>query len=61
MATLYLYYNCEIIPEKNFQVDSISDYLATLTKAVVSNFQYQKNQLTLTVKIDSSQTNLLVI
>ena len=56
---IILYPNCKILPWKNFSVDDLASYLATLTPA--KNFdttQYVKHALELTYKLDLSQSEL---
>ena len=55
VSTIKLYKNCKIKKEKNFVVESIESYLGTLNPDVISNFQYQKHSLFLSIKIDSSE------
>lgn len=50
-STLTLYKNCQIIPTRNFIVDGIENYLNTLTKESISEFQYLRNTLEMTIKI----------
>lgn len=57
-SAVVLYKNSKILPEKNFKVDSLADYLATLTAVSVSDFQYIKHSLNLTIKVQRSQTDL---
>ena len=57
-STINIYKNSLIRPEKNFMVDNISTYLATLTKFTRTEFQYIKHALELEIKIDSDQDNL---
>lgn len=60
-----LYKNSKIIPEKNFKVDSLETYLATLTKETIYDAddknkspQYIKHDLNLFVKINKTQSTL---
>lgn len=57
-STLNIYSNCKIIPSKNFKVDFIENYLATLSKATILDFQYVKHSLQVQIKVDMSQTGL---
>lgn len=57
-STLILYLNSKIYPNKNFKVDDISTYLATLTNLTISDFQYVKHSMNLEVKVNKSQTYL---
>lgn len=45
----------DLLPNKLFIIDDIADYLLTKTKTTLSDVQYQKNQLELTLKLDMSQ------
>ncbi len=54
-STLYLYRDSNIIPSRNFIVDDIETYLATLTKITISEFQYLRNDLNLSIKISKTQ------
>ena len=54
-STLTLYKKCEILPQRNFRIDDIEDYLATLDSVVISNYQYQRIELEKEFKIDISQ------
>lgn len=55
MSELTLYQDSKIIPERNFIVESLSDYLSTLEDIVIEDFQYVKHSLDLTLKISKSQ------
>lgn len=65
-SKITLYYKCKITKEKNFVLDSISQpnystlgfYLSTLTSEVINDFQYVKHALSLSIKINKSQTAL---
>lgn len=63
-STLTLYYSCLVEKDKNFRLDgslganAIELYLSTLTSKVISNFQYVKHALALSIKIDESQGSL---
>lgn len=54
-STVKLYKKCLIIPEKNFIVDDIDSYLATLELTEVNRYQYIKHSLMLDVKFNQSQ------
>ena len=54
-STIKLYKKCLIIPEKNFIVDDIDTYLATLDYTTISRFQYIKHSLILEIKCNQSQ------
>lgn len=45
----------ELTPNKLFKIDSIDDYLATKTYEDITNFQYIKNALEISIKIDVTQ------
>lgn len=57
-STLIIYKHCKIREEKLFIVDDISSYLSSLTKEAITGFQYQRQGMSLRVKINKSQTNL---
>ena len=57
-SKLTLYKSCKIREEKLFIVDDISSYLSTLSKETITGFQYQRQGMSLRVKINKSQTNL---
>ena len=57
-STLTLYQNAEILPARLFIVDSIEDYLATLTKKEVTKFQYIRHSMRVSIKVDLTQTNI---
>ena len=57
-STLIIYKHCKIREEKLFIVDDISSYLTTLEKETITGFQYQRQGMSLRVKINKSQTNL---
>ena len=57
-STLIIYKHCKIREEKLFIVDDISSYLSTLSKETITGFQYQRQGMSLRVKINKSQTNL---
>ena len=54
-ATITLYKDAKIIPSKNFVVDYIEDYLATLAYFTIDKFQFQRNNLDLVVKVNRDQ------
>lgn len=58
ISQLKIYTNCKIVPDKNFYVDGIGVYLQTLNPVVISNFQYVKHGLNISIKIDLSQDEL---
>lgn len=57
-STLILYKSCKIREEKLFIVDDISSYLNTLTKETITAFQYQRQGMSLKVKLNKSQNTL---
>ena len=57
-ATITLYQNADILPAKLFAVDSIGDYLLTLTSYEVKKFQYIRHALRQSIKVDLPQTNI---
>ena len=58
-SVLKLYKDSLIIEGRNFVVDDIEDYLATLTNTLSFNdFQYIKHALEITIKIDKDQSYL---
>lgn len=54
-SQITLYKDSKIIPSKNFVVEDIESYLSTLTKINILDFQYLRNDLKLTIKINRSQ------
>ena len=61
MSTLKLYKSTKLLPDKNYIVDSLVDYLNSFTGTsliTISDFQYIKHSLSLSVKIDKSQSFL---
>lgn len=64
-ATLTLYYKSLLNKDKNFILDNpnngksaVENYLATLEKEVITDFQYQKHAVFLTLKLNKSQDYL---
>ena len=68
-STLVLYFNSLIEKDKNFILDhwvsasarnpdAILNYLNTLQKETISNFQYVKHGLSISIKVDMNQTAL---
>lgn len=57
-STLIIYKHCKIREEKLFIVDDISSYLNTLQKETITGFQYQRQGMTLRVKLNKSQNTL---
>ena len=37
IASVKLYYNSNILPDRNFEIDNLPDYLTTLTKETIDN------------------------
>lgn len=66
-STITLFYKSLVNKEKNFVLDDgngnsrLEQYLSTLQKSVINDFQYIKIQLSLSIKIDMNQTNLEMI
>lgn len=59
ISTVKLYKDSLIIDGRNFVVDDIADYLATLSDTItLSQFQYIKHGLSISIKINKSQTYL---
>lgn len=54
-TTLTLYKGCKLDRDKNFIVDNLEDYLATLETKVITKYQYQRFELIKFIKIDLSQ------
>lgn len=54
-SAITLYKDSAITPARNFIVDDIDTYLATLSKISISSFQYLRNDLRLTIKINKDQ------
>ena len=58
MATSTItFYSTNISPDRNAIVDNLKNYLNNCLKKVISNFQYQKMQMNMKLKIDKEQTN----
>ena len=57
-STLIIYKSCRIREEKLFIVDDIASYLDTLTKQTITAFQYQRQGMSLKIKINKKQTAL---
>ena len=57
-STLIIYKHCKIREEKLFIVDDISSYLNTLDKETITGFQYQRQGMTLRVKLNKTQNTL---
>lgn len=55
MSQITLFKNCKIVPDKNFIVEGIDTYLAGLVSITISNFQYLRNDLQITIKINKSE------
>lgn len=61
MSTLKLYKSTKLLPDKNYIVDSLADYLNSFTGTniiTISDFQYIKHSLSLSVKINQNQSLL---
>lgn len=57
-SKITLYQNAEILPDRLFIVDSIEEYLATLTSNVIDKFQYIRHAMRVSIKVDLSQSNI---
>lgn len=57
MTSTIILYQTEITPERNAKVDSIESYLNTCHTEVISNFQYVKIDLDITIKVNMPQSN----
>ena len=63
-STITLYYNSVLLPDKNMALDNagsgkgIGLYLSTLTSKAITNFQYVKHGLSVSIRLDESQTSL---
>lgn len=63
-STITLYYNSVLLPDKNMALDNagsgkgIGLYLSTLTSKTITNFQYVKHGLSISIRLDESQTSL---
>lgn len=66
-STITLYYKSLINKEKNFVLDNLSNqkrieaYLLSLNYTTIQNFQYIKQQLSVSIKINKAQANLEMI
>lgn len=64
MTSTIKFYDTKLRPEKNYILDTLSgyksllDYLSTLTPLTISNFQYIKHGLYISIKVDRNQANL---
>ena len=54
-SVLTFYKDSQILPNRNFIVESIETYLATLTNFGVDNFQYLRPALEMNIKIHKSE------
>ena len=54
-SVLTFYKDSQILPSKNFIVDSIETYLATLTNFGVNDFQYLRPSLEMTIKVHKDE------
>ena len=62
-STITLFYNCLVEKDKNFILDNdgekaIELYLQTLTSKTITDFQYIKQSLSVSIRIDASQIGL---
>ena len=66
-STIVLYYKSLVNAEKNFALVNlggtpvIENYISGLTKTTISDFQYIKHRLVLSIKINMNQTNLEMV
>ena len=66
-SNITLYYKSLVNKDKNFVLDDgsgtnkIDTYLSSLQSTTITNFQYIKHQLSITIKINSSQANLEMV
>ena len=66
-SVVTLYYKSLVNKEKNFVLDDssgnrrIETYLETLNKKIIRNFQYIKQKLSLSIKVNMSQVNLEMV
>ena len=49
-------YNTNITPDRNCLVDNFTMYLSNCLKSEIDNFQYQKIQMNMKIKIENAQT-----
>lgn len=49
-------YNTNITPDRNCLVDEFTTYLSNCPKSEIDNFQYQKIQMNMKIKIENAQT-----
>ena len=62
IANIKVYKNCKIEYGKNFAVDSIEDYLSTLSNTLeYDDFQYQKIQFSMNIKLNWHESTLEMI
>ena len=54
-STINLFKNVKFSKDKNFIVDSLPDYLATLTKTTITKAQYFRHELNTKIKLDMSE------
>lgn len=54
-SSLIIYKDCQILPTRNFIVESIETYLATLTNFSVADFQYLRPTLEMNIKIHKAE------
>lgn len=57
-AQIILYENCQLLVDKNFSVDDISDYLSTLTASSAITINYFKHDLETSIKLQLGQEYL---
>lgn len=54
-SNLVLYKDCKILSDRRFIVEGIESYLLQLTSLLVSNFQYLRNNIDLSIKIHKNE------
>ena len=58
MATSTItFYSTNITPDRNAVIDNLATYLNGCVKETISDFQYQKIQMNVRLKINKEQTN----
>ena len=55
-STLILFTDCKILPERNFIVEDIENYLSTLNNIPFYNFQYIRHGVQIQIKINATQS-----
>lgn len=57
-SNVVLYYNTNILTNRNLEIEDIANYLNTKTKSIISRFQYIKHGLFISIKVDMNQSYL---